>query len=130
MSRTTREQQRAERAYTVVAKVPKAAQKEYKALAESFGAFVLKNGLCAAMAFVQRSSNKDARTLYLEHLAGAGVPGVVVKKDGDLFAAVRGLDLPAYMLATREVLAFAVWLKRAAQASFNDSAKDTGASDA
>lgn len=114
----TRDQMRAKHAYACAAAVPPKLRADYKALADGFGAFVLKNGLVAALAFVQRTSG-DATALFLDHLAGADVPGLAVESGDEVFGAIRDQeDVSAYMLATRELLAYAVWLRRACQATF------------
>ncbi len=131
MSQRTREQVRAERAYVRVGEVARdksGLADEYKAIANGFGALVLKNGLVAALAFVQRSGNTDARDRYLDDLAGAKVPGLEGATKTDLFQRVLALDVSAYMLATRELLAVALWLRRAAQVTLEgaDEKKEAG----
>jgi CRISPR-associated protein Cmr5 len=106
-----------------VEKVPKERRADYKALVNSFGALVLRNGLAAALAFVERKKEKKgeetAEALFLDHLAAATIPGLEsIKRGGELPAAVRGLDVAPYMLATREVLKLSIWFRRAAQATF------------
>ncbi len=56
--------------------------------------------------------------LLLGHLAAAGVPGLEGAAANDVAKRVRELDADAYMIATRETLQVAVWLKRAVQATF------------
>ena len=122
MSRVTRDQQRAMHAYGRVEKVPKERRADYKALVNSFGALVLRSGLAAALAFVERKKKKSEETaeaLFLDHLAAATIPGLEnIKRGGELPGAVRGLDVAPYMLATREVLKLSIWFRRAAQATF------------
>lgn len=120
MSRRTREQERARHAYACAEKVPEGDRDDYKILANGFGAFVLKNGLAAALSFVERgkSDKAKANTLFLDHLATANLPALTGKKGAGLFAEVRGLEVADYMLVTRELLALTVWLRRAVQATF------------
>jgi CRISPR-associated protein Cmr5 len=116
-----RDQRRALHAYEVVAKVaqePKAQQRDYKIAVNDLGANILRSGLCAAIAAVQRLGKGGER--LLGHLASAGVPGLEGAKAKDIARRVRELDADSYMVATREMLAVAVWLKRAVQATFGD----------
>ncbi|MBA3884770.1 MAG: type III-B CRISPR module-associated protein Cmr5 [Acidobacteria bacterium] len=113
-----RDQWRALHAYESVGKVPKAQQKDYKIAVNDLGANILRSGLCGAIAAVQRRGNGD---LLLSHLADARVPGLEDAAASDVARRVRGLDADAYMLATREMLQVAMWLKRAVQATFEDT---------
>jgi CRISPR type III-B/RAMP module-associated protein Cmr5 len=118
VSRRTREQERARHAYACAEKVLEEDRAAYKALANGFGAFVLKNGLAGALAFVERGKSDKANGLFLDHLATANLPALAGKKGAGLFAEVRGLEVADYMLVTREILALTVWLRRAVQATF------------
>lgn len=112
-----RDQRRALYAYNSVSEVPEHQRRDYKIVVNDFGANVLRGGLCAAIAGLERE--KAGRGgLLLEHLAGAGIPGLEGVSPDDLPGRVRTLDVEAYMIATREVLQIAAWLKRAAQAIF------------
>ena len=117
-----RGQRRALHAYDSVAAVAKEAPQEqqdaYKIAVNDLGANILRNGLCAAIAAVQRLG--DRGELLLDHLAAAGVPGLEGVAAKDLAKRVRELDADAYMIATREMLEVAVWLKRAVQATFGE----------
>ncbi|MCG8554133.1 MAG: type III-B CRISPR module-associated protein Cmr5 [Proteobacteria bacterium] len=111
-----RDQRRALHAYESVGNVPKAQQKDYEIAVNDLGANILRSGLCAAIAAVQRLGSRGE--LLLGHLAGAGVPGFEGAAASDVARRVRELDADAYMIATRETLQVAVWLKRAVQATF------------
>jgi CRISPR-associated protein Cmr5 len=113
-----RDQRRALHAYEAVGKVPKESQKDYKIAVNDFGANILRSGLCAAIAAVQRLG--DRGRLLLDHVASAGVPGLEGVSANDVARRVRELDADAYMIATREMLEIAVWLKRAVQATFGE----------
>lgn len=142
----TRDQRRAAFAYQKVAAVAvEGWAKEYKTQVHSLGANVLRSGLSAAVAFVQRSAQAKndqqsaAAKRLLTHLATAELPGLdrlaqnVADDDVDgpaVGAAVRGLDLDTYMLASREALAVVTWLKRAAQVLIREAADDGAARDA
>lgn len=113
---STRDQQRARHAYGCIQKVRPDQQKDYKIAVNDFGANILRNGLCAALAAVQRLDQRG--DLLLEHLAQAQVPGLENCQANDLAERVRKLSASEYLIATREMLQVAMWLKRAAQASF------------
>lgn len=114
----TRDQQRALHAYRCVGAVAEPERKEYKTAVNDLGAIVLRSGLPAAMAALERRG-KGGRTL-LDHLAQASVPGLEGATKADLSERVRELSVDDYMIATREVLEVATWLKRAAQATLGD----------
>ncbi|HXF54793.1 MAG TPA: type III-B CRISPR module-associated protein Cmr5 [Hyphomicrobiaceae bacterium] len=116
-----RDQRRALHAYEAVARVPqhKHAQDDYRIAVNDLGANILRSGLCAALAAVQRLGDRG-RPL-LAHLASANIPGLEDTDAENLARRVRELDSEAYMIATRETLRVAVWLKRAVQATFQDA---------
>ncbi|MBP7569105.1 MAG: type III-B CRISPR module-associated protein Cmr5 [Acidobacteria bacterium] len=113
-----RDQRRALHAYEAVGNVPKEQQKDYEIAVNDLGANILRSGLCAAIAAVQRLGKRG--DLLLGHLAAAGLPGLEDAGSTDLARRVRGLDADAYIIATREMLQVAVWLKRAVQATFGE----------
>ena len=117
-----RDQRRALHAYESVATVPKVRQKEYTIAVNDLGANIVRSGLCAAIAAVQRLDSGGG--LLLRHLAAAGVPGLEGATADDVTRRVRDLDAGAYMLATREMLQVAMWLKRAVQATFQATSED------
>ncbi len=114
-----RDQQRALHAYDAVAQVQAGQQKDYQIAVNDLGASILRSGLCAAIASVQRLGNRGE--VLLDHLASAGVPGLEGATAQNLAQRVRGLDAESYMLATRELLQVATWLKRAVQATFGET---------
>ncbi|GIW08688.1 MAG: hypothetical protein KatS3mg060_3493 [Dehalococcoidia bacterium] len=112
-----RDQQRARHAYACVARVQPGDQNDYKIAINDLGANILRGGLCAALAALQRLGPRGE--IVLHHLATAGVPGLEGVDKSTLVEKVRSLDTDAYILATREMLRVAAWLKRAAQATFD-----------
>ncbi len=120
----TREQIRAIWAYDAVTRVHSRRECDfdnYRTLINGFGPNIIRSGLVAAFAFVQRYHDKDARTLFLQQLAEgdalAHVPALADSNGAEkLLGNVRKLPADSYMLATREALRLALWLKRAAQA--------------
>lgn len=114
----TRDQRRALHAYQTVAGVPKERRKDYQIAINDLGANILRSGLAPAMAALERLDERGK--MLLDHLATAGVPGLDGATRDTLPDRVRRLDVDAYMIATREMIAVATWLKRAVQATFGD----------
>lgn len=113
-----RDQQRALHAYGAVAGVQPEQRKDYRIAVNDLGANILRSGLCAAIATVQRLGPRG--DVLLGHLASAGVPGLQDTTARNLAERVRTLATADYMLATRELLQVATWLKRAVQATFKE----------
>jgi len=113
-----RDQRRALYAYDAVGRVPAAQRNDYKIAVNDLGANILRCGLAAAMAELERLGERGR--LLLHHLAEAGVPGLDDTTRDTLPDRVRAIDVDSYILATREMLKVAAWLKRAAQATFGD----------
>ncbi len=116
MSAVLRDQARARFAYGRAAAVPEGERKDYQNAVLAFGADILRVGLLAALAGVQRLGDRGAR--LLGDLAKAGIPGLEAADGAKLVEKARGLDVDAYMIATRETLAVVSWLRRACQATF------------
>ena len=113
-----RDQQRALHAYDAVATVQRGQQKDYELAVNDLGANIIRSGLCAAIASVQRLGSRA--DVLLGHLASAGIPGLEQATAQNLAQRVRELDADSYMMATRELLQVATWLKRAVQATFEE----------
>src|SRR3546814_1727924 len=134
---TTRDQQRALHAYASARVVPKPDREDYRIAVNGFGADSLRSGLAVAMAALERQRGRRGTTLFLDHLAAAGVP-IRTGADGanrsggsrhgesrsvtgaGLPDAVRALSLDDYMLASREFLRVAAWFRRAMAATFGE----------
>ena len=114
-----RDQRWALHAYAVVGQLAKEAQDNYKIAVNGLGADILRNGLSAALAALERQKGGRGGIL-LHHVATAGVTGLAQATGDDLPRQVRELGVDAYVIATREILQLAAWLKRAAQATFGD----------
>ena len=123
----TRDQQRAQFAYRAVGSITdEAEQKDYKIAVHTLGAEILKSGLAAAMAGLERRERRGDR--LRNDLANARIPGLVQQgrqgvlqeplTGANLPAKVRALPLDDYIFATRETLQVVLWLKRAVQAKF------------
>jgi CRISPR-associated protein Cmr5 len=115
-----RDQLRARHAYASVATVPPRDRDDYRIAVNSFGAHVMRTGLCAAIAWLQRADTSGAE-LFLTHLDAAGIRGLAGPVDGrkpeDFARKVHAADAANYMIATRDTLALVVWFRRAVQAS-------------
>jgi CRISPR/Cas system CMR-associated protein Cmr5 small subunit len=109
-----RDQVRAAYAYKVISTVPSSSQADYKIAVNNLGSNILRSGLSAALATTERRGD----TLLLKHIAEAGVPGLNGATKEDVGETIRNLDVDKYILATREILKVATWLKRAAQTNF------------
>jgi len=115
--KATRDQARAAHAYDVVGKLEKDDIKNFKIVVNGFGTTVLRGGLCAAIAWVQRYHDPKASDRLLDALASAGIAGVGRVPPPDFPKKLRGLPPADYMLATRDALAAIVWFRRAVQAA-------------
>jgi hypothetical protein len=113
-----RDQERARFAYERVAAVEQAKRKDYENAVLGLGADILRVGLLAALAAVQRLEKRGER--LLDDLAAAKIPGLEAKDGAQLVERARKLDVDGYMIATRETLAVVAWLRRACQATFED----------
>lgn len=115
--RLLRDQRRAAIAYQCVADVLRPTEgatdtKAYKNLVLAVGVDIRRMGLSGALAAIERE--KAVGKLLLNHLRRAPMQARP-SEDQDLPTWVRSLDLTAYMLVTRELLQFVVWLRRAVQ---------------
>lgn len=140
----TREQQRASHAWRCAEQVLGQRQpdllQDYKVAVDDLGSTVLRCGLAASLAFLERQGkNEKSKTgahwlldHLAEHLAGAGLPGLRLEqgKAGQGLALTRqvreALSVAEYMHVTREVLRLAPWLVRAVQATFPRAEKEQG----
>ena len=113
-----RDQERARFAYERVAAVEQAKRKDYENAVLGLGADILRVGLLAALAAVQRLGDRGKP--LLDDLAKANIPGLEAKDGAQLVERARKLDVDGYMIATRETLALVSWLRRACQATFED----------
>jgi CRISPR-associated protein Cmr5 len=121
----TRDQRRALHAYACVEKVLPQEQGEYGPRVHALGSAVLRNGLAAALAFLEREKDKPAVKQLLEDLARAEIAALPPRVRGeDLPREVRRLELSSYMRATRDVLHLMVWFRRAVQATFVEKDRD------
>lgn len=130
----TRDQVRAAHAYECVGPIKekdKKLREEYKNLVHDLGANLLRSGMSVAIATVEREALKrDVAKLLLDHLGRAGIPAIGKVDNSTIGGKVRELELPEYLLASREMLRVVAWLRRAVQALLGDRAAKTEADDA
>lgn len=112
-----RDQRRALDAYEKVSTVPQNDWKNYRIAVNDLGANLMRLKLVGAMAALERRNDGGSRHL-LDHLGSAGIPGLQGTDHASLPDRARRLPLDDYILATREMMRVAEWLKRAAQATF------------
>jgi CRISPR-associated protein Cmr5 len=124
MTQRTRQQTRALHAYERVRCVPPGERADYATHVHALGAAVLRNGLAAALAFLERELESEKAKKdkplgrLLKYLADALLPETPEMPGVKLPEAVRRLEMSGYMLATRELLQVLVWFRRAVQATF------------
>jgi len=116
-----RDQLRARHAYASVESVPPQDWDDYRIAVNAFGAQVIRLGLCAAVAWLQRAPTQGAG-IFLGHLDAAELRGLPPGQPGrgaalSFAAKVQAADAANYMIATRDTLAHVVWFRRALQAA-------------
>lgn len=72
----TRDQKRAAHAYKCVSEVEPSLRKDYNARVNGLGAQVIRSGLAATVAFLERDRDSAAVKLLFKHLLDANIPGV------------------------------------------------------
>jgi CRISPR-associated protein Cmr5 len=122
------DQRRAYHAYNCVSEVTNL--KEYKVLVNGLGPNIIRSGLVAALAFLQRYRSPDVKKQFAQHIASGLPQEWKVPNELDEFVAhVRKVDNMQYMLITREIMRLTLWFKRAVQAS-DQSPSDQSPADA
>lgn len=125
MALIIKDQERARHAYALVERIEdNNKQTDYRTTLNALGGNIIRLGLSAALAELQRREKLGGKEV-LEHLAQvlkqANLPGL----EGDVTAEnmvkkINALNAEDYMLATREVMAYLAWFRRAVQALFKD----------
>lgn len=110
-----RDQRWALHAYSVVGPLDKAVRDDYEIVVNDLCTDILRNGLSVAIVGLKRQP-RERGEIMLQHLASAGITGLQKITTREFPAKVCQLDLDTYMIATREILQLAAWLKRACQA--------------
>lgn len=114
--RQNRDQIRAKHAYDCVRGVgtgeSKLTLKEYASQIQTVAGTIRRGGLAVAAATLDRLK---AATLQ-KHLIDSGIAGIPkATPTTSLSRVIYEMDAETYMIATREALAVAIWLKRAAE---------------
>jgi hypothetical protein len=90
---------------------------EYEIAVQSFAAVLLRSGFAVAVSVLERERDRAGFALLLEKLAARSLPGIAPTASSNWPASVRALpEVPLYMQATRELIAFLGWLRRACRA--------------
>ena len=113
------EHRRMHRAFTTVEEAVEAGQfKAWKTAVMSFGSEVQRCGLLQAVAFLHRGQDKGVALRLTEsvrdHLIQVRILQVREPRK-PLLTILRSVSTDEYMMATREVLALSLWLRRATQ---------------
>lgn len=126
----TRDQRRAEGAYSRVAKRKGSkTEAEYKRFVKRFPALTMNAGLAQAVAFAESKASEESNDLpgILDDIAALIDPGLA----GVAYAQeVRTAGIERYQWLTRETLAATGWLKRYAEALLRDPDSDQEDDDA
>ena len=115
MIRTTKQQERAQKAYKCLSPEKKNGE-EYRQFAKRFPALLHSCGLAQAVAFAQ-SKNKE---VYLDDLASV----MDISSGQELAEISRIVDLIEYQQKTQEAIECATWIKRYAEATEESTQKD------
>ena len=107
------EQARASHAWDNVEKV-RSNQKEYGTLARKLPALLQTNGLGQTLAFIRSKPDKPHFEMLYRHLSDWVV--AQMSGSGDLLEWVIQQDSSRYRRATTEAIAYAMWLRRFAEA--------------
>jgi len=119
MTRTTKQQERAQKAYKCLSP-DKNVGDEYRQFAKRFPALVHSCGLAQAVAFAQ---SKD-KNVYLDDLASV----MEISNRQELANISRTVDLVEYQQKTRDAIECATWIKRYAEATEKIASKPTASS--
>lgn len=119
-NRQTTEQERAKSAWSNIEGVPTSIEKEYGSLARGLPALIQTNGLGQALAFLcakGKGDSKKQHSVIYKHLSGWVCSRMLQEKPPDnLLEWIISQDSGMYRRATREALAYALWLRRFAEA--------------
>jgi len=116
------EQARAASAWSCIEEIEKSYEsekKKYGTLARKLPAMIQSNGLGQTLAFLQAKGGqkkKDAHNLIADHLTRWVKSQLKVNNDQDLLTWIIQQSSDTYRRATTESIAFAIWLRRFAEA--------------
>lgn len=118
----TKEQQRAKAAWEAVSEIKgerKETKEGYSTQAKNFPMMTLTNGLGQALAFL-RAKGKPEHQAFYQHVSAWVTNEIFNASDEKLLEHLLERDSNTYRRATTESLAFAMWLKRFAEAELDD----------
>lgn len=119
-NRQTTEQERAKSAWSNIERVPTSIQKEYGSLARGLPALIQTNGLGQALAFLcAKGKGEPAKqhSVIYKHLSEWVCSRMLQEEPpSNLLEWIINQDSGMYRRATREALAYALWLRRFAEA--------------
>jgi len=110
----TLEQERAGQAWRDVGSVSKSLGDKYGSQARKLPARIQTNGLGQTLAFLRSKPDNQAMRKLYGHLSAWVMKRM--EANGDLLEAVTSWSSDEYRRATAEVLAYALWLRRFAEA--------------
>jgi CRISPR-associated protein Cmr5 len=111
----TTEQKRAAKAWDDVKGISKGMAETYSTQARRLPSLIQVNGLGQTLAFFRSKPDNQAMKAIYGHLSG-WVMGQMGQEEGDLLSAVTRWQSDVYRRATAEALAYALWLRRFAEA--------------
>jgi CRISPR-associated protein Cmr5 len=116
-ARRSLEQQRAQAAWDAVQRVDQDKGKEFKSVATSLPADIQANGLGQTMAFL-RAKGKGEHEIAFDAVAKWVKQRLNIQNEDFMTWLVERATTEQYRRATAEAIAFAIWMKRFAEARF------------
>lgn len=117
----TLEQQRAAAAWRAVQDVSASNGKEFRSVATSLPADIQSNGLGQTMAFLE-AKGKEEHTAAFKAVTGWIKQRLNISDKAFIEWLMTKATTEQYRYATSEAVAFAIWLKRFAEARFKEKA--------
>jgi CRISPR-associated protein Cmr5 len=116
-ARRSLEQQRAQAAWHAVQGVDQDKSKEFKSVATSLPADIQANGFGQTMAFL-RAKGKDEHNITFDAVADWVRQRLNIANEDFMSWLMTKATTEQYRQATAEAIAFAIWMKRFAEARF------------
>ncbi len=116
-ARRSLEQQRAQAAWRAVQNVDQSNGKEFKSVATSLPADIQANGLGQTMAFL-RAKGKDEHNITFKAVSDWVQQRLNIANEDFMTWLMTKATTEQYRQATAEAIAFAIWMKRFAEARF------------
>ena len=119
----TKEQQRAKAAWEAVSEIKeksKETKEGYSTQAKNFPMMTMTNGLGQSLAFLRAKSKAEHNNAFYQHISAWVTREIFNASNEKLLERLLDSDSNVYRRATTEALAFAVWLKRFAEAELDE----------